>query len=231
MKVAIHQPNFFPWLGFFYKISRCDHFVFLDDVKLPGGSSWVNRVKVLNGNSSKWITGEIDSSTRKNYQINQVRYREGKWKDDIWNLIVSNYRRSDCWKEGSILFEPLVLNPKLGVADYNMEAILTISKSLSITRPFFDVSSRFNVRSSGTERLIDLVTAVNGDTYVSGDGADGYQENDLFRKRGITLSQTSFLHPRYRQKSDDFIGGLSAIDAIFNVGLEKTTKLLGIDAE
>lgn len=37
MIVAIHQPNFLPWLGYFYKMLMADIFVFLDCVPFSKG--------------------------------------------------------------------------------------------------------------------------------------------------------------------------------------------------
>ena len=55
--VGIHQPNFMPWLGYFYKIYKSDVFIFLDDVQFTKtGSSYINRVNVNMNGESKYLT-------------------------------------------------------------------------------------------------------------------------------------------------------------------------------
>ena len=231
MIVAIHQPNFFPWLGYFNKIAQCDLFVFLDDVKLPGGSSWINRVKIASGQTSKWVTSEVDSSTRKNIYINQVLFKDSHWKQSAWNNIRVSYRNAEFWKEARELFEPLLLNSSLNIAEYNMAAIQIISEKLSFGSNKFVAASDLGINALGTQRLVQLVKAVGGECYLSGDGAAGYQEDELFEKNSIKLLKTNFNHPTYRQISNSFIEGLSVIDAVSNLGFRKTSNLLrtGLD--
>ncbi len=226
MRIAIHQPNFFPWIGYFHKIAQCDLFVFLDDVKLPGGSSWTNRVKIASGQTSKWVTAQVDSSTRKNIYINQVVFKDSHWKQTAWNNIQVSYNKAEFWKEAKELFEPLLLNSSLNIAEYNIAAIQKISEKLSLETKNFVVASDLGVKALGTQRLVELVKAVDGDCYLSGDGAVGYQEDEVFKKNNIELHRTNFNHPIYRQSSNSFIAGLSVIDAVSNLGLRKASDLL-----
>jgi hypothetical protein len=229
--VAIHQPNFFPWMGFFYKLAKSDVFVFLDDVKLPGGSSYSNRVKLMIGHTPNWLTAEVDSSTRKNFSINQVYFTDSSWKERIWKNIYVNYKSAEHWSEAAALFEPLVMNPKLNIADYNIDAIRSVSEKLSLEKAEFTTASSLDVQTTGTQRLVDLVKAVDGASYLSGDGAGGYQDDELFKKNDIELLKTNFKHPTYRQISNSFIEGLSVIDAVSNLGLRKTSILLRTDSD
>ncbi len=85
MICAIHQPNFFPWLGYFDKINRADVFVFLDDVAYPksgsGMGSWCNRVKLSIQNQSKWVSCPVKRETGQQI-IKNVVMAEGKiWRE------------------------------------------------------------------------------------------------------------------------------------------------------
>lgn len=71
--VGIHQPNFFPWLGYFNKIAKSNKFVFLDNVDFPktGAGNLVNRVKILNNGNEKWLTMSINK-VKSNTMIKDV---------------------------------------------------------------------------------------------------------------------------------------------------------------
>ena len=73
--VAIHQPNFLPWLGWFDKLARADVFVLLDHVQFPRTSrgTYVNRVKLLVGGKDAWVTAPIVRASGSAQRIDEVR--------------------------------------------------------------------------------------------------------------------------------------------------------------
>jgi hypothetical protein len=228
MKVAIHQPNFFPWLGYFAKISASDKFVFLDDVDLSGGSSWVNRVKVLVANKDKWVTAPLDAQSRETRILNTVEFSSQKWKTDFWKTLEYNYKRSDYWSENSGLIESIVKNQQINLSEYNKYAVVEIAAVLGIDRDRFVSASSLKAEKKSTDRLIELVKRLSGDIYLSGDGASDYQEESLFRAANIELRLMNFTHPIYTQRNQDFFPGLSVLDALISVGRKSVSELLKI---
>ena len=59
--VAIHQPNFLPWIGYFYKIVKSDIFVFLDNVQYTK-NSFINRNKIKTSQGEMWLTVPVSFS-------------------------------------------------------------------------------------------------------------------------------------------------------------------------
>jgi hypothetical protein len=84
----------------------------------------------------------------------------------------------------------------------------------------------WNKEVRSTDALLEILTVLKADTYISGTGARDYLDEKQFQARGISLQWQEFNHPTYPQQWGEFIANLSVLDTIFNIGPEKTYELL-----
>ncbi|MDR1360653.1 MAG: WbqC family protein [Deltaproteobacteria bacterium] len=230
--VAVHQPNFFPWLGYFDKILRAEVFIILDDAQFPktGAGTWSNRVKMLLG-EPKWFTMPVVRNYHGMHRYDEVRIDESRpWRDAFLTALRAFYGRTLGFAEGFPLCEPLIRCPASSLVEYNLNALTGLLDILSLPRGHLRRASEFAVNSRGTERLIDLVKAVGGNAYLAGGGAGSYQEDGLFAERGVSLVHQNFQHPEYDQ-GGAFVSGLSVLDALFRLGVEETRRILFSERE
>jgi hypothetical protein len=97
--VGIHQPNFMPWLGYFYKIHQSDIFIYLDDVQFQKtGASYTNRVSINIGGKSSYLTIPVkrDSGVQ---NINETRFINDRWKKKVIGSLQGNYAKAEYFKE------------------------------------------------------------------------------------------------------------------------------------
>jgi hypothetical protein len=227
--VAIHQPNFFPWLGYFDKIARSDLFVFLDDVQYQKtGGTWSNRVKLLINSEGRWVTAPIDRSYHGTRTINEITFSEKEeWRWKILKTIQAAYRRAPHFSEVWEVIEPLVCNPVETLAEFNVHAITGLTAAIGLDTSRFVRSSCIPTGSVATQRLIELTRSVGGDSYLCGGGSSGYQEDLAFADAGLNLLYQGFSPVPYQQQgAKDFVPGLSIIDAAMNVGWSGVMGLL-----
>ena len=229
--VAIHQPNFFPWLGYFDKIARADIFVFLDHVQFPKtGGTWMNRVKLLSHGEAKWSTAAIDRDFSGTRPITQMQFSENHpWQKSIVKTLEGNYARHPFFRETMAVVKPVLLNCEKNLAEYNITAVTEIAKMIGLDVAKIRRSSELGVEGSSNELLCELTRAVGGGVYMCGGGASGYQEESVFNACGIKLLYQNFQHPTYPQCGQEtFIGGLSILDALMNIGWSGVRNLLGL---
>ena len=89
--IAIMQPHYLPWMGYFELIRLADKFMFLDDVDTPVGRSFVNRTKVQLDSVTKWLSIPIDSNT-KNGSLLNLRASSENWPITHKGIIENWYR-------------------------------------------------------------------------------------------------------------------------------------------
>lgn len=227
--VAVHQPNFLPWLGFFDKLARADVFVLLDDVQFPrtGAGTPVNRVGLMVANRSRWVTAPIVRSGGSVREIRAIAIDDSQpWRTRLERTVHCNYARAPGFQEVFPLVRELVATPTSSLVDFNERCIRSVAEALGL-RTQIVRSSSYGIRDRGTQRLVELVAAAGGSVYLSGDGSDGYLEVDVFRERGLELVFQKFVHPEWPRAA----AGLSIVDALMRHGAEGTRALLSRSRE
>lgn len=162
--VAIHQPNFFPWLGYFEKIARSDVFIFLDDTQFPkAGGVWTNRVKLLINGQAHWVTAPINRSFSGVKPICDITFPKGNpWREKMLKSIALNYSKAPHFEETMHLIEPLILNEETNIAAYNIHAIKAVSNYIGLDSTQFLLSSQLPHDGFATDLLISLINTVQG---------------------------------------------------------------------
>lgn len=227
--IAIHQPNFFPWLGFFNKIVIADIFILFDDIQFPKtGGVWSDRVMLLIAGEAKWVTATINRNYHGTRNINEMNFiSKDPWRIKMIKSLENNYKKHPYYLEVMDTLYPLITNGEANIAAYNAHAIQVIAKKIGIDISKIKHSSALAKTGTSNELLISLTKSLGGDTYLCGGGADGYQDESIFKEHGVILKYQEFKHPVYRQfKRDTFTPGLSVIDPLMNVGFDGTAELI-----
>lgn len=229
IRVAIHQPNFLPWLGFFRKWAISDTFVLLDDVQIARtGGSWTNRTAISLLGHRKWLTLPVQRSGLGPQNISTVQIDDRTpWKRKVINTFHHAYSACPFYDEAREILNRVLEPQSVSLREINIRGVKILGDELGLNGDKLRQSSTFASTSSSTQRLVDLVREAGGDIYLSGDGADGYQIEALFSENNIELEYLSFVHPVYNQVgASTFTAGLSTLDAISNVGIKRVRELI-----
>ncbi len=225
MIVSIHQPNFFPWMGYFDKINKSDKFVFLTSSLRSKNDKYLTRTKILNNNSKlQYLSLPLGN---KQIPINQlIMPADHQWKVKVLNIIKESYRSSNHFDEVYDNIEKLIMCEYEYFSDYSINIIRFLISKFNIDTELYvdtDFNQDFGISN---QRNIALCKQVGGDIYLSGNGAKVYNDNKLYSENSLELIYQDYVAPTYVQMSNEFISGLSIIDVLFNCGFEGAEKLL-----
>lgn len=225
--IAIHQPNFFPWLGYFDKIYNSDIFIFLDHVQFPQkGSCWGNRVKFIIAQEEKWFTAPIIRN-KSLCSYNEITFDERQpWRLKLLKTLESNYRKCPQYHPVFEIIKKSVESNESNLVMFNQGFIMRVLEYIDLEHAKIINASELAIQTSSTELLIDLVKAVRGRAYLAGGGAKGYQQDELFEQNGVELIYQNFKYPEYNQvNSINFTPGLSIIDLLMNCEKEEVRTI------
>lgn len=218
---AIHQPNFAPWLGFFYKITHSDTFVLLDSAQYSK-NNLINRNRIKTPQGELWLTVPVLSKGRFGQLISETEINmEIEWKKQHLSTLRMNYGRTPFFSEVFSLVEKVYGKNGILLSAFNAALLDAIFEYLDFAPRVMMASVLQDLPNDPTARLVQICKQVGADTYLCGQGGSAeYQETGLFDEARICLKVSEFRHPVYPQlwNKIGFVQNLSIFDALFNVG-------------
>ncbi len=219
--VSVHQPNFLPWIGYFYKIAKSDIFVYLDNVQFIK-RSYINRVKIKTINGAQWITVPVKTKGRYLQEIDKVEIDNNlDWRKKFLGMLKTNYSKSPFFEFYFSNLKERISKDFCCLIDLNIELIDWIFVELAINKKVLRASEIIDDNYKSTDRIISICKALAANAYLSGFGGQNYQEKFIFDKNNIDLKVYNFKHPVYKQLWGEFVPGLSILDYMFNIDIEK----------
>ena len=235
MKIAIMQPYFFPYLGYFQLISAVDFFVFLDDVNFIK-KGWINRNRLfLNDNIYNFSIPLKDISQYRTIRDTMICKTEFlHWKKKFISSVAAHYKKCLFFKEGMTLIENALQTDSESIAEIAIASVQECAAMLGLPASIKRASEITNTDNlKRDERLIDICKQHGADTYINAIGGKELYDSQTFALHGITLKFLRQNLQQYTIHGCNFIPGLSVLDAIMHCGCEyvRQNLLCGYDIE
>lgn len=228
MRVAIHQPHFFPWMGYMDKMAKADVFVILDAVQLEDRSPMLRNKMIDYHGDSRYISVHANKS---HYRDKPCREIQLDYADD-WNIstlkfLSLNYKRAAFFEEIFPSIEELLRPHYRYLIELQMLSVSLFRGWLQIGTPMIMQSELdYDQNARKSQLMLALTQSAGGNCYLSGQGARKYMEDSLFQSAGIELQYQQFTQPIYEQcNSQSFVPGLSLLDMFLNCGKDKTKEI------
>lgn len=218
MNVAIHQPQYLPWLPYFLKIEEADVFIFLDTVDFQkNGVQNRNQIKTAQG--AHWLTVPVKQQLGQKIVDVKIDHQSG-WRHKHLQTIRQCYQKAAAFNSYVPYLEALYAREWTSLNELNIEIITSLMDWMNIRTPVLR-SSQMKALGSASELVLNLCLEVGGSRYLSGAGGKNYLKQDAFLDVGVQICYQDYKLPEsYPQMFPQagFINHLSALDILFNCG-------------
>ncbi len=219
--VAIHQPQYLPWLGYFDKLDRCDVFCLLDTVQYKK-NEFQNRNRIKTSQGWQWLT--VPVTYRFPQRIHEVGVNQTvDWQRKHLEALKTNYSKAPFFDTYYPSFEEFYQRSYEMLVDVNVASIKLLMELLGFERKLVLASSLKVDIEDPTLRLVKICRTLGGVAYLSGRDGAKYMDLETFHHHRLEVVFQDFHHPEYSQCYGPFEPNLSVVDLLFNCGPESST--------
>ncbi|MGE5893560.1 MAG: WbqC family protein [bacterium] len=227
-RIAILQPGYLPWLGFFEQMYRSDVFVYLDDVQYTK-NDWRNRNRIKTQTGVQWLT--VPVSFRFGQEIREAKIDNSNlWSKKHLQSLKTWYGKSSFFKKYIEELDGLFRQRWDYLIDLDIQLVKWLMDKLGLTTKTV-LSSEIPVQTEDRQlRLIEICKTLESHYLYEGKSGQSYIDIHLFEAQGVTVEFQNYPHPYYHQlwlKEQGFISHLSILDLLFNHGPDSLLILTG----
>lgn len=213
MRLAIMQPYFLPYIGFFQLIATVEQFVVYDNIKYTK-KGWINRNRMLQNGKDMMFSLPLKSGSDSLHICERELAPDFK-RAKLINQFMGAYRRAPYFAQIFPLIEHIVLYADTNLFRYLHHSIVKVCEYLEIRTEIIkssDIDIDHNLKNQ--EKVLALCKALGAHTYVNAIGGVELYSKSIFKDKGIELKFIRSRLVEYQQFGNDFVPWLSIIDVL-----------------
>lgn len=227
LSIAIMQPYFFPYIGYFQLMNAVDLFVIYDNIQFTK-KGWINRNKILKDDADEYISVPLKKCAY--YLDIKNRFLSDTWSNDrkhILNKISARYSKAPYFRDVYPVIERCLIYEENNLFGFLLNSLNVTKDYLHINTPLV-ISSTINIDHSlkGEDKVIEICKVLETTSYLNPIGGVKLYKKYRFEKAGMLLN---FLMPgdiQYTQFNNQFVPHLSIIDIMMFNNVEEIRKML-----
>jgi len=214
-RVAIMQPYFLPYVGYFHLINSVDEFVIYDNIQYTK-KGWINRNRILVNGNDKILTLPLKKDS--DYLDVKDRVLADSWdieKVKILNQIKSAYRKAPYYDKVLPIISSIFELPNTNLFEFILGSLHLLNSYLRIDTKI-TTSSNVNIDHTlkGRDKVVAICKKLNADTYINAIGGQELYDIQDFKNEGLNLKFIKSPPLNYKQYNNKFVPWLSTLDVL-----------------
>lgn len=226
MKLAIMQPYFFPYIGYFQLIGAVDKFVVYDDVAFIN-KGWINRNNILVNAKATLFSLPLKNASQ-NRSINEIEIsNETNWKNKLLKTIEFSYKKAPRFNQVFPLIADVIQSEKEYISQLALLSIQAVVNYLQLSTDFVCTSAVYNnTHLKAQQRILDICQKEKAEFYINPIGGKEIYSSELFEKSGIEIGFLKTIEHSYPQFANPFVPNLSIVDVLMFNSIDQAQQLL-----
>jgi hypothetical protein len=226
-RLAIMQPYFLPYIGYFQLMSAVDKFVILDDANFIN-RGWINRNRLLLNGVAHTFTIPLRGASQ-NRRIFEIELDDRQsWRDKLLHTVRHAYCKAPCYARVRPLMERVIGYPSNQLDAFLLNSLREVAQYLPLDVDIVSSARVYgNAHLKGEQRILDICRQEGADVYVNPIGGIDLYDRGRFSEHQISLQ---FLRSRplvYAQGNSSHVPWLSMLDVLMYNDADTVRRLLG----